>query len=84
MKKTLIISFSIISTLLVLICLYLELKLNWNWGIALDERVSIEEFRNMCGIDSMITALLLGITTVISFINLLCISRYLKNDDEIK
>lgn len=81
MKKTLIISFSIISIVLVLICLYLELKLNWNWGIALDERVSIEEFRNMCGIDSMITALLLGITTVISFINLLCISRYSKNDD---
>ena len=81
MKKTLIISFSIISILLVLICLYLELKLNWNWGIALDERVSIEEFRNMCGIDSMITALLLGITTVISFINLLCILSHSKNDD---
>lgn len=84
MKKTMIILLSIISMSLVLICLYIELKLNWNWGIALDERVSIEEFRNMCGIDSMISALLLGITTVIIFVNILCISRYLKNDDEIK
>ena len=84
MKKTMIISFSIISILLVLICLYFELKLNWNWGIALDERVSIQEFRNMCGIDSMISAFLLGITTVVSFVNLLYIFSYLKNDDKIK
>lgn len=84
MKKTMIISFSVISILLVLICLYFELKLNWNWGIALDERVSIQEFRNMCGIDSMISAFLLCITTVVSFVNLLYIFSYLKNDDKIK
>lgn len=75
MKKSIFISLSCLSLLLLLVCLYYELRLNWNWGIALDERVSIQEFRNMCGISSMISALLLGLTVVI---NIITICYYLK------
>ncbi len=75
MKKSKFISLSCLSLLLLLVCLYYELRLNWNWGIALDERVSIQEFRNMCGISSMISALLLGLTVVI---NIITICYYLK------